>query len=310
MPSLSTTSKVVVGGWRLAVAACPNAITSHAIASTTSLSCRRGQSIGEMVVGGHGRQFLRVEMGMARAWNELGRKHSMAEALEVLGDRKINGNDEVEENALSDYSQNISSIDLNEEAESNVDGDAMEVSDISVQDDEQTVNSNKSEEGNGNKSRVRRYVRSKMPRLRRTPELHLSFVHAIERLENDGISLAQNSHNQGHHLGSLSSYDQTKGSPSPRYKQWSSSKELPIIRLNPHVSVDGKNFFRTANSPLKTNQFPEDKRWPPRKFVNVNQYKDKRVPMSNTTAGQYKSHIISETFGKTFKDPFHIKVRN
>ncbi|GAA0183349.1 DNA-binding transcription factor [Lithospermum erythrorhizon] len=32
------------------------------------------------------------------------------------------------------------------------------------------------------KKSIRQYVRSKMPRLRWTPELHLSFVHAIERL--------------------------------------------------------------------------------------------------------------------------------
>nr|GMD89516.1 myb-like protein H [Ipomoea batatas] len=31
-------------------------------------------------------------------------------------------------------------------------------------------------------SSVRPYVRSKIPRLRWTPDLHLSFVHAIERL--------------------------------------------------------------------------------------------------------------------------------
>lgn len=307
----------------------------------------------------------------------------MAGELEVHGDRKISGNEE-EENTLSDYSQNISSIDLNEEAGSNMDGDAMEVSDISVQYAEQTANSNKYEEGNGNKSRVRRYVRSKMPRLRWTPELHLSFIGAVERLggqqratpktvlqmmnvrglsishvkshlqmhrckklddsgqvislakrgycipsrdyfstsnlneksnplqnlrlENGGIAFAQNSHSQGHRLGSLSSYDLIKGTPSLRYEHRSSNKEYPKIRLNPHVSVDGNNFFRTENSPLKPNQFLEEKRWPPRQFINVNQYKDKRVPVSNTTAGQYKSSIMSETFGLTSKDPFHIKM--
>ncbi|KAL2475152.1 HTH myb-type domain-containing protein [Abeliophyllum distichum] len=301
-------------------------------------------------------------------------KHSMAEVLEVRGDRKISGNEEV-----SEYSKNISSIDLNEEASSNMDGDAMEVSDISVQDAEQTVNSNMSEEGNGNKNRVRRYIRSKIPRLRWTPDLHLSFVRAIERLggqqratpktvlqlmnvrglsishvkshlqmyrckkldesgqvisqskrgycvrsrdyfptsnlyekcnplqnlrlENGGITFVRNSQNQGHHLGSLAYDHQIKGSPSPRYQQWSSNQEYAKIKLNAHVSVDGNNVLRTANS-----QFLEDKRWPPRQFVNVNQYKDKRVAISNTTAGQHKSNIISETFDQTFKDPFHIKM--
>ncbi|XP_017698352.1 uncharacterized protein LOC103707382 [Phoenix dactylifera] len=38
-------------------------------------------------------------------------------------------------------------------------------------------------EGNGEQvPRVRQYIRSKMPRLRWTPDLHLSFVHAVERL--------------------------------------------------------------------------------------------------------------------------------
>lgn len=57
-------------------------------------------------------------------------------------------------------------------------------------------NKTKSSESSGNNStvdqlegektdtntRVRQYVRSKMPRLRWTPELHLMFVRAVERL--------------------------------------------------------------------------------------------------------------------------------
>lgn len=42
------------------------------------------------------------------------------------------------------------------------------------------------EDGEENRGRrlpaVRQYVRSKLPRLRWTPELHLSFIHAVERL--------------------------------------------------------------------------------------------------------------------------------
>lgn len=38
-------------------------------------------------------------------------------------------------------------------------------------------------EGSGERvPRVRQYIRSKMPRLRWTPDLHLSFIHAVERL--------------------------------------------------------------------------------------------------------------------------------
>lgn len=42
--------------------------------------------------------------------------------------------------------------------------------------------SNSTVEESEKKPSVRPYVRSKMPRLRWTPELHLRFIHAVERL--------------------------------------------------------------------------------------------------------------------------------
>ena len=41
-------------------------------------------------------------------------------------------------------------------------------------------------EKKGHSGAVRPYVRSKMPRLRWTPDLHLRFVHAVERLGGQG----------------------------------------------------------------------------------------------------------------------------
>lgn len=75
------------------------------------------------------------------------------------------------------------SIDLNEEANNKRETDeAIELSDDMI---EKTAEGNGSSEDIGNEdkcSRVRQYVRSKLPRLRWTPDLHLSFVRAIERL--------------------------------------------------------------------------------------------------------------------------------
>ncbi|EPS58795.1 hypothetical protein M569_16018 [Genlisea aurea] len=89
--------------------------------------------------------------------------------------------EEAADNALSDSSENISSIDLNEEAGSNVVGEPNRDENETVGEKSCDVSS-KSGEGNERKTNVRQYIRSKMPRLRWTPDLHLSFVHAIERL--------------------------------------------------------------------------------------------------------------------------------
>ncbi|KAG5120142.1 hypothetical protein JHK82_034562 [Glycine max] len=79
-------------------------------------------------------------------------------------------------------------FDLNEEAvdgggdDSTSDDDPINSNDISSQEGNLSSNNNSSEEGKERASTVRQYVRSKMPRLRWTPDLHLAFVHAVERL--------------------------------------------------------------------------------------------------------------------------------
>lgn len=90
------------------------------------------------------------------------------------------------ENTSSESSNNNSSFDLNEVANSEgdyeCDNDALDLggdySDRQLRDSE----NHKCRNGTEKKGTVRRYVRSKLPRLRWTPELHRSFVHAIERL--------------------------------------------------------------------------------------------------------------------------------
>ncbi|XP_027347679.1 myb-related protein 1-like [Abrus precatorius] len=82
-------------------------------------------------------------------------------------------------------SQRCSSFDLNEEASSEDNNDNDEAYDDKARDEGTSTNKSSSTTREGNNERrggVRQYVRSKMPRLRWTPELHLSFVHAVERL--------------------------------------------------------------------------------------------------------------------------------
>jgi hypothetical protein len=73
---------------------------------------------------------------------------------------------------------------LNEEASSAEDNGTAEVSntDGDMRTEGNSANNATSAERNGLRPTVRQYVRSKMPRLRWTPDLHLSFVHAVERL--------------------------------------------------------------------------------------------------------------------------------
>ncbi|KAK7401917.1 hypothetical protein VNO78_13782 [Psophocarpus tetragonolobus] len=77
-------------------------------------------------------------------------------------------------------------FDLNEDAvddrDDSTSDDPISNNDITSQEGNLSSNNNSSEEGKERATTVRQYVRSKMPRLRWTPDLHLAFVHAVERL--------------------------------------------------------------------------------------------------------------------------------
>lgn len=108
----------------------------------------------------------------------------MTEGAEVYCEEKSDMSDQEQaENA------SVVSFDLNEEASSQEDDNIAEVAELSGEDDDKRTDGNSANndasgdgEGSERTARVRQYVRSKMPRLRWTPDLHLSFVHAVERL--------------------------------------------------------------------------------------------------------------------------------
>ena len=96
------------------------------------------------------------------------------------------------EETSSGCSQKCSSFDLNEElacsTEDNTDTKEcyeLTTTNEKAKDEGTSANGSSISSREGNERRgttVRQYVRSKMPRLRWTPELHHSFVHAVERL--------------------------------------------------------------------------------------------------------------------------------
>ncbi|XP_076948601.1 uncharacterized protein LOC143620913 [Bidens hawaiensis] len=103
----------------------------------------------------------------------------MSEHLDMLGSNEENSSEQYGENAssISSINKHVTSFDLNEEASSHEDND------LSAEDGE--YDGEKIDEGSSSKNRkgpVRQYVRSKLPRLRWTRELHHTFVNAIERL--------------------------------------------------------------------------------------------------------------------------------
>ena len=124
----------------------------------------------------------------------------MMNELELIGDKKgktSNTSEEQADNISVGSSQKYSSFDLNEDANDNSDNEnhyanvnLVDHETGTFQNDERralaqgNINSNAANISNSISSRakVRPYVRSKLPRLRWTPQLHLSFLHAVELL--------------------------------------------------------------------------------------------------------------------------------
>lgn len=122
---------------------------------------------------------------------EIYRRDMAPERIEISDEDDQNSDASYEIQAKNDCllsSQKCLFFDLNEEAST---GDDYQH--VSSNEGTQAVRSRASPEGTLNcnntsvegKERtiaVRQYVRSKMPRLQWTPDLHLAFVHAVERL--------------------------------------------------------------------------------------------------------------------------------
>ncbi|KAI4322779.1 hypothetical protein L6164_022444 [Bauhinia variegata] len=104
----------------------------------------------------------------------------MAERIYISDDDNSDGsNSQAKPSSLSPRKRSF--FDLNEEAVDDVNDHSISNNDISSPEGNLSSN-NSSTEGKESTNTVRQYVRSKMPRLRWTPDLHLAFVHAVERL--------------------------------------------------------------------------------------------------------------------------------
>ncbi|KAK3183977.1 hypothetical protein Dsin_031263 [Dipteronia sinensis] len=120
---------------------------------------------------------------------------NMDETIEISDESNTTASDDeiqAPTSSLASFDQKCASFDLNEQA---INDDENNDSTTNLSYKKFVKDQPSSPEGNtssttttsmeGNKERatmVRQYVRSKMPRLRWTPDLHLTFLHAVERL--------------------------------------------------------------------------------------------------------------------------------
>lgn len=104
------------------------------------------------------------------------------EKMTEFSDENKSSKNEIQAQASSlTSSHKCSSFDLNEEAiidENDITTSTVPHNDFASSSHNNTSNT----EAKERTAMVRQYVRSKMPRLRWTPDLHLAFVNAVERL--------------------------------------------------------------------------------------------------------------------------------
>ncbi|KAI4325159.1 hypothetical protein MLD38_030579 [Melastoma candidum] len=118
----------------------------------------------------------------------------MKERIDTSDEEKSEGGSATGvQTSSTDSSQKGFMFDLNEDAltmeeedeyeDENISGEVTGKGDSMGNGDDSCGDHSATDEGNEKRTTtVRQYIRSKMPRLRWTPELHLAFVHAVERL--------------------------------------------------------------------------------------------------------------------------------
>ena len=114
----------------------------------------------------------------------IGKSEEHAEDTSMGSLHKCSISFDLNEEASSD--QNVNNEENDEACDDHelVNGDDDDDEKLTKDDDDGSSSSTKRSSGSNERRRngVRQYVRSKMPRLRWTPDLHHSFMHAVERL--------------------------------------------------------------------------------------------------------------------------------